>query len=281
MTAIDPFASMRITNMQSTTRAPNDQFGKDTFLQLLVAQLRYQNPLDPQDGTEFIAQTAQFTMVEKLTEIERQSLNHTATNEVLAASTMIGRRVNVALPTGDAQTPITTTSIDIGGNLPADAPAGTRHESTINIYTDDGTTIPLRVQFTRVDRAGANDWSLRTFVGSQQISGPTTVSFDTSGACTTSGVSITPEQLDRIAGTSGKWGSDGVSLSFGSADDPARLRSGDGQATVAAHGQDGSDGRTLNGVVTSVRFDINGPILRVGNLEVPMGAVLEVQMPPT
>lgn len=281
MTAIDPFASMRVTNMQNTTRTPNDQFGKDTFMQLLVAQLRYQNPLDPQDGTEFITQTAQFTMVEKLTEIERQSLNHTATNEVLAASTMIGRRVNVALNSGDTPTPVTTTSIDIGGNLPADAPPGTRHESTIEIYANDGTTIPLRVQFTRIDHDGANDWSLRTFVGSQQVSGPTTVSFDASGACTTPGLSMTPDQLNRIAGTSGKWDEEGVSLSFGSTDDPARLRSGAGQATAAARGQDGSDGRTLNGIVTSVRFDINGPILRVGDYEVPMGAVLEVQMPPT
>ncbi|MDH4116622.1 MAG: flagellar hook capping protein [Acidimicrobiia bacterium] len=40
--------------------------GGDAFLQLLVAQLRYQNPMDPTDGTEFLQQTAQFTQVETL-----------------------------------------------------------------------------------------------------------------------------------------------------------------------------------------------------------------------
>jgi flagellar basal-body rod modification protein FlgD len=40
--------------------------GGEAFLQLLVAQLRYQNPMDPSDGTEFLQQTAQFTQVETL-----------------------------------------------------------------------------------------------------------------------------------------------------------------------------------------------------------------------
>jgi len=39
---------------------------KDTFLKLLVAQLKYQNPMEPVDSSQFMAQTAQFTMVEKL-----------------------------------------------------------------------------------------------------------------------------------------------------------------------------------------------------------------------
>ncbi|RMH42236.1 MAG: flagellar hook capping protein [Deltaproteobacteria bacterium] len=38
---------------------------KDEFLRLLVAQLEHQNPLDPQDGAEFVAQLAQFANVEQ------------------------------------------------------------------------------------------------------------------------------------------------------------------------------------------------------------------------
>ena len=41
-------------------------FDKDTFLKLLVAQLKYQDPTNPTDATQFMSQTAQFTMVEKL-----------------------------------------------------------------------------------------------------------------------------------------------------------------------------------------------------------------------
>ncbi len=40
--------------------------GSEAFLRLLVAQLRYQNPMDPADGTEMLQQTAQFSTVETL-----------------------------------------------------------------------------------------------------------------------------------------------------------------------------------------------------------------------
>jgi flagellar basal-body rod modification protein FlgD len=38
---------------------------KNMFLQLLVAQLRNQNPLNPSDGTQFVAQLAQFQQLEE------------------------------------------------------------------------------------------------------------------------------------------------------------------------------------------------------------------------
>lgn len=37
---------------------------KEVFLQLLVAQIRHQNPLNPASGTEFVAQLAQFSQLE-------------------------------------------------------------------------------------------------------------------------------------------------------------------------------------------------------------------------
>jgi flagellar basal-body rod modification protein FlgD len=42
------------------------ELGKDVFLQLLVTQLRYQDPLNPQDNSAFVAQMAQFTALEQL-----------------------------------------------------------------------------------------------------------------------------------------------------------------------------------------------------------------------
>ena len=43
--------------------------GQNAFLQLLVTQLQHQDPLQPQDDTQFLAQLAQFTSLEQLTNI--------------------------------------------------------------------------------------------------------------------------------------------------------------------------------------------------------------------
>ena len=77
----------------SSGPAPTNAMGKDTFLKLLVAQLKYQNPLSPTDGTEFMAQTAQFTVVEKLEELSKQNAELLSANRALSANTLIGRRV--------------------------------------------------------------------------------------------------------------------------------------------------------------------------------------------
>ncbi len=47
-----------------------DPLGRDTFLQLLITQLQHQDPTQPQDDSQFLAQLAQFSSLEKLTNIE-------------------------------------------------------------------------------------------------------------------------------------------------------------------------------------------------------------------
>ena len=54
----DPAAAKPAAPAQSLT-------GKDTFLQLLVAQIKNQNPLNPADGVEFLTQLAQFSSLEQ------------------------------------------------------------------------------------------------------------------------------------------------------------------------------------------------------------------------
>jgi flagellar basal-body rod modification protein FlgD len=50
------------------------ELGKDAFLQLLTTQLAHQDPTAPQDNAQMIAQLAQFSSLEQLTQIQ-QSLD--------------------------------------------------------------------------------------------------------------------------------------------------------------------------------------------------------------
>ena len=64
----------------------NDSLGKDAFLQLLVAQMKYQDPLEPTSNTEYISQFATFSELE-------QMQNMSATLELSRASGLVGQTV--------------------------------------------------------------------------------------------------------------------------------------------------------------------------------------------
>lgn len=66
----------------------SSDLGKDEFLQLLVCQLQNQDPLNPQDDTQFISQLAQFSSLEQMT-----NMNSTLTNT--SAYELVGKEVIV------------------------------------------------------------------------------------------------------------------------------------------------------------------------------------------
>lgn len=74
-----------VTNPYNTRKAGSD-LDKDAFLKLLLTQLQYQDPLSPMDNTEFVAQMAQFSALEQMT-----NLNTTMT--AAQAYGMIGKGV--------------------------------------------------------------------------------------------------------------------------------------------------------------------------------------------
>jgi flagellar basal-body rod modification protein FlgD len=63
--SVTPATTAPLAN-DTSAKTNRGQDQKNQFLQLLVAQLKGQNPLDPLDGTQFISQLAQFTSVEEL-----------------------------------------------------------------------------------------------------------------------------------------------------------------------------------------------------------------------
>lgn len=57
---------------------------KDAFLKLMLTQLQHQNPLDPMDNTEYIAQMAQFSSVEQLANIAKFSEENNQLNALIS-----------------------------------------------------------------------------------------------------------------------------------------------------------------------------------------------------
>ena len=104
------------TQVKTTT---NQKMDKEAFLKLLVTELQYQDPLEPKDNSEFVAEMAQFTSVEqltnlsdKMTEINTLLANIDTSVLVGQLSGMIGKGVNWIETTNDADengNPITQT----------------------------------------------------------------------------------------------------------------------------------------------------------------------------
>lgn len=81
----DLIAAGSKTSTAATTETGTDRLAnKEVFLQLLVAQLKNQNPLDPADGIEYVSQLAQFTQLEQSMNMnqELQTIRETIENAV-------------------------------------------------------------------------------------------------------------------------------------------------------------------------------------------------------
>lgn len=95
----------------STADSTTSQMDKDLFLKLMVAQLRNQDPMNPQDSAEFLAQTAQFTSLEKLDAVATQSSQALAAQMAFGASTLAGRSVTYVGEDGETESQGTVESV--------------------------------------------------------------------------------------------------------------------------------------------------------------------------
>ncbi|CAH0184100.1 MULTISPECIES: flagellar hook assembly protein FlgD [unclassified Pseudomonas] len=114
----------------------NKELGKDQFLNLLVAQLNNQNPLEPQGNGEFIAQLAQFSTVEgveKLNSSMETILSGYQSSQALQASSLVGRKVIV---------PVDKAVVDTSESFKASAVLPTSSSNVyVNVYDSAGTVV--------------------------------------------------------------------------------------------------------------------------------------------
>ncbi len=122
--------------IKTEDKEKSNELGKTAFLELMIAQLNNQSPLDPQDNSEWVAQLAQFSSVESLenlnTTVDSIAGNYRS-SQALQASAMVGRDVLVA--TDGAYLPP-------GGQVlgVAELPAGTS-EVAVSVFNSAGELV--------------------------------------------------------------------------------------------------------------------------------------------
>lgn len=140
--AIDALSSAN--KYKKDEKSPNE-LGQDAFLQLMISQLKNQDPLSPQDNGEFVSQLAQFSSVEGLDKLNNNFdsfANKFVSNQALQASTLVGRTVTV---------PGKTTALEPGGivTTSAEIPPGANN-FTLAIYKNNGG-LAQTIDFDKID----------------------------------------------------------------------------------------------------------------------------------
>ena len=99
--------------LAAASRAVTSELDKDAFLKLLIAELSNQDPLNPMDDREFIAQMAQFSTLEQMTNMTK-ALEGLSSMEQYSAVNYVGKKVAFT-QTGDdgTTTPVAATVLAV------------------------------------------------------------------------------------------------------------------------------------------------------------------------
>ena len=173
----------------SSNPAGNSKLGKDEFVKLLMAQMSYQNPLSPVDGSAFVAQLAQFANVEQL-----QSANGTlesllvsqASSAQLAASALVGKDVVCKASTVKLET---EQSAQIQGRL-----EGAASSVSVTIRDSAGRTVRTIQLGAQAEGPFTTTWDGRDANGDRVAAGEYSVQLT---AADTTGKAVPVEQRVR------------------------------------------------------------------------------------
>ncbi len=95
-----------------------DGIDKEMFLKLLVAQMQYQNPMNPVDSTEFLNQAAQYASVEQLENMASQTAELRSLQMITVATGMVGHEITAIDPATSEPITGTVTSVQFNGAEP-------------------------------------------------------------------------------------------------------------------------------------------------------------------
>lgn len=92
------YTQLGLNQPVKTDAKANDELGQAEFLELMTAQLRFQDPLQPMENGDFLGQMAQFGTVNGINDLNTAFNTMSSSfqsNQALQASTLVGRRVMV------------------------------------------------------------------------------------------------------------------------------------------------------------------------------------------
>lgn len=132
---IPPLYANEQVGLKPTPTDMDDTLDRDAFLQLLVTQLRYQNPINPMSNEQFISQSAEFSSLEQMRVLNtnvQALIDLQRSSSRMAALNLIGKRVVVQHSTISLSD---RSPVDLSYSISEDA------DVTITIYDVNGNSV--------------------------------------------------------------------------------------------------------------------------------------------
>ena len=191
----DPYAFINGNKTSPQPTNSNDELGQNAFLKLMIAQLKNQDPMKPQDPSQFMSQLAQFSQVTSTQNMEQsiQTLTDSMrSTQVLNGTSLVGH---------DVLAPSDTDTIESGGTVAGaiDVPKAT---TAVKIVVKDAAGVQVRTFDLEKPTEGLNNftWDGKTNTGVAAPSGQYT--FEAVGAVAGQNVSLDPLLTSRVSSVS-------------------------------------------------------------------------------
>lgn len=126
------------SSSSSSTSSVTSQLGPDAFLKLLTTQLANQDPLQPMDDTQSVAQLAQFSALQASTNLQSDFAKFQSNFAVLQSSALLGKTVTVSDGTSTSATSTSSTTTGTVSSIQVvnGQPEFTLKDSSGNLITD-------------------------------------------------------------------------------------------------------------------------------------------------
>ena len=138
--SVSPITANANTSAATAASATTDSFANPSsalnqadFLQLLVAQMQYQDPMDPQSDTDMAAQLAQFTSLQQATQT-------TSSLAMMQATSLVGSTVTLQVNSTESTSGVVT-GVVVSNNTPEITVGGTNYQlSQVTAITPPNAT---------------------------------------------------------------------------------------------------------------------------------------------